>query len=122
MKKVWVLEGLVTKQQMEEDLKSFQDMRTKATTKIEIESCDTMIRLQEYRIDKYPEGRWLAYQGKTNYKQFCYDSKQTLRNMKKHNMQWRVVEGAIQDNATTWVGYKITKENEGVMKYLWATL
>ena len=107
---------------MEKDLQELYDMKEKAETTEQIDTCQEMIDIYQKKMDKNPEGYWLAYQGKTNYKQFCYCAHETLQNMRKQKMQWRVVEGAIEDKAQTWAGYETIKENTGVMKYLWATL
>lgn len=122
MKKVWILEGFISKEAMENELKSLYEMKTKAKLPEQIDACDELIRFCIDRIDKNPEGRWLGYQGKTNYKEFCYCAHETLRNMKKERMKWRVVEAFIKDSASTWAGYETIRENVGVMKYLWATL
>lgn len=122
MKKVWILEGFVSREHMEKELGGIVEMISKAKTKEEVDAVLEMEGMYKKVIEKNPEGHWTAWQGKTNYKQFCDCAKETLRNMRKEKMQWRVIEGAIEDEASTWVGYKIVKENNGVMRYLWATL
>ena len=122
MKKVWILEGFIDREKMEKSLNDLYDLEKKATTKDQIDSCLEMINIYEKKLHENPNGYWLAYQGKTIYKQFCDCSRQTLHNLCKDIAKWRVVEGSIEDGSKTWVGYKFVKENVGVMKYLWATL
>ena len=122
MKKVWILEGFISKEKMEKSLKDLYDLEKKATTKDQIDSCLEMIDLYEKKLHENPDGYWLAYQGKTNYKYFCDEAHSTMRNLRKDKMKWRVIEGSIRDDAKTWCGYEVVKENAGVMKYLWATL
>lgn len=122
MKKVWILEGFISREELDKQYEELLDLKADAKTAIEKAAMKEMTKIYKRSIEKHPEGYWLAYQGKTTYKQFCYDAKQTLRNMRKQKMSWRVVEGSISDEATTWTGYKFVKENSGVMKYLWATL
>ena len=122
MKKVWILEGFATREMMDKEMEELLKEIADVQTEVEKVAAKEIIKIHENAIRKYPEGRWAAYQGKTNYKQFCECAHETLRNMKKKNMQWRVIEGQIEDDAKYWVGYEPVKENPGVMRYLWATL
>ena len=124
MKNVWILEGFVTREQMDKSLEDLKKTVEKADTEeLKKVSVDWMETYQKI-IDENPEGYWLGYQGKTNYRQFCECAKETLRNMKKEGMEWRVVKGQIADDAQYWNGYKNNpvEVNDGVMRYLWATL
>jgi len=70
-------------------------------------------------VESTSEGRWIGFDGKTIYRQFCDVARASIR--RNPNAKFRVVEGEIEDNAKSWVGYKIVKENEGVLRYLMAT-
>lgn len=122
MKKVWILEGFISREKMEKNIDDLYDLKRKATSKEQIDACFEMIDIQERKLFENPKGYWLPYQGKTNYKHFCDEAHSTMRNLRKDGMKWRVIEGSIQDDAKTWCGYKVVRENNGVMKYLWATL
>lgn len=121
MKKVWILEGFISREHMDKELNDLYEMRNKASNDNELKVCDEMISLYSKSITKNPNGHWLGYQGKSIYRQFCDCAKQTLRYSKDVAEKWRVVEAEIQDDANTWIGYKVIKENPGVMRYLWAT-
>lgn len=122
MKKVWILEGFISREKMEEELEDLYTSRDLAKTEDQIKACDEIMSIHKKTILKHPEGYWVGYQGKSIYHQFCTCAKDTLRNMKDVIKKWRVVEAEINDDAQVWVGYKIVKENPGVMRYLWATL
>lgn len=122
MKKVWILEGFISKESMIESLNQILEMKESADTEDGIKACNEVETVYRNQIARYPEGHWLGYQGKVIYSQFCECAKETLRNMRNQNMRWRVVEATIEDHAKYWTGYKVVKENSGVLKYLLATL
>ena len=124
MTKIWVLEGFISKEIMEKSLNELYEMKANQTDEKLIKACDEAISAYKKRMDKNPDGYWLGYDGKIVYKHFCEEAKGTLRNMKDKKMKWRVVEGElIGETAKYWLNnYKPVKINEGVMKYLWATL
>lgn len=122
MKKVWILEGFISVNKINEDLDEWNELLQLATKREQIETCLEMIEIFENKLDANPNGYWLAYQGSTSYKQFCHFARSTMRNLRKDRMTWRVVEGLIEETAKTWQDYRTLKENVGVMKYLWATL
>lgn len=121
MKKVWILEKFVSIEKMQKSLSELLEMRKVNEGNDEaVKTCDEMIDCYKNRMEKNPEGYWLGYQGKIIYRQFCECAHQTMRNLKGE--QFRVVEAEINDDAKYWAGYKIVKENPGVMRYLYATL
>ena len=123
MKKVWILEKFVSREEMVKDLNGIFEMRDKAVIDRNdegVKACNQMADAMRDRIEKNPEGLWLGYQGKIIYRQFCECAHETMRNLKGE--QFRVVEAEINDDAKYWTGYKIVKENAGVMRYLYATL
>lgn len=129
MKKVWILERLIDKAGMEETLNDFRKMRDQAAEQGKEDVCksfDEAIKGLEKRINENPNGYWLGYVGRTIYKQFCFDAKEELRfwirDRKESSNNFRVVEGQIEDNAKEWTGYKVVKVNDGVRRYLLATM
>ena len=66
-----------------------------------------------------PDGRWYGFEGKVIYRQFCDVAKAAIR--RNPEGKFRVVEAEIEDDAKTWNGYKMTKVNDGVLRYLMAT-
>lgn len=121
MKKVWVLEKFVSVDEMQKSLSKLFEMREMNEGKEEaIRACDEMIAAYKKRMDANPDGYWLGYQGKTIYRQFCQCAHDTMRNLK--GSTFRVVEGEIADDAKMWLGYKVVKVNDGVMRYLYATM
>ena len=129
MKKVWILERLIDKAGMEETINNFREMRDQAAEQGKEDVCkafDEAIKGLEEKIIENPNGYWLGYVGRTIYKQFCFDAKEELRYLIKNRHESsdsiRVVEGQIEDNAKEWTGYKVVKVNDGVKRYLLATM
>ena len=123
MKKVWILEGFIGKDQMkqsEDDVKAMGAYFEKNGDVEEAENCKRVLAAVEKKHSENPDGYWLGYQGKTNYKAFCYESKQTMRELK--GRKFRVLKAEIEDDANTWTHYVNGVENEGVLRYLYATL
>lgn len=129
MKKVWVLERYVDKADMEKTLKELEEMiefcKSENANDEVIESCKKSYENYKVKMNNNPEGYWGGVAGKSVYKQFCYQAKDSLRYYlgEKHEdvSRFRVVEGLIEDSATMWINYKMTKVNDGVMRYLLAT-
>ena len=121
--KCWILEGFVTREQMERTLADNKALLAKAESENNanhIECAKVLVASAEKRIAESPEGYWLGYQGKSNYKTFCYYAQQTMRHLR--DMKFRVVTAEIPDDAETWWGYENPVENDGVRRYLYATL
>lgn len=122
MKKVWVLEKFRT----HDDLVANIEHGLEIADAVVLDKPDEAEHAQEFIAklkqiaDKHPDGMWVGWQGKTNYKQFCECAKESLR-LAKPGDKFRVVEGQIKDSATTWVGYTVVKQNDGVLQYLMAT-
>lgn len=115
MKKVWILEKFETHEEMVMYLGEYE--------KLLKDDSDEKLKLflEKYRnqVKENPEGRWVGFDGKTIYRQFCDVARDSIR--RNPNVKFRVVEGEIPDDAKFWVGYKFVKENEGVLRYLMTT-
>ena len=127
MKNVWVLEKYITVEEMKKSLMDLFEMRRAQEGNDEnIALCDQMIEAQQKKVDENPDGYWLGYEGKTIYKQFCSCAADFMRRhreeVKSGDWKLRVVKAEIEDNATMWPGYVNGVENEGVLKYLLATM
>lgn len=121
MKKVWILEKFET----HEEMVKFQNETIEMLESAKVNDADDAKVLEEF-VAKYnevirnnPNGRWIGFEGKSNYRQFCAVAKDTIR--RNPNSKFRVVEGEIREDAKFWVGYNFVKENEGVLRYLMAT-
>ena len=126
MKKVWILERFISKEEMEKsmnelyEIREFWDERDDAEAEAAIKTCDEMIVAYEKRMNANPDGYWLGYQGKIIYRQFCSCAHETMRYFKEG--LFRVVKAEIEDSASQWIGYKNPVVNDGVLRYLYATL
>lgn len=127
MAKVWILERYITAEDMKKSIDDLSEMYKVAEAKEDatdranaIKLVDEMIECERKTLDKNPNGYWLAYQGKTNYRTFCEVAKETMRNL--YGSEFRVGKADIEDNSWTWVGYKNFVQNDGVLRYLYATL
>ena len=127
-KKVWILERWIDNAEMVrtlEELKEYAEEAEKEGNDAVAAFKDAVVRYQE-KMRKHPEGHWLGQVGRFNYKQFCWDAKESLmfwlRKEGKKVDEFRVVEGYIADDAEYWVNYKVAKVNDGVKRYLLATM
>lgn len=122
MKKIWILEGYITRERMIESVKEAEET-LKNVAPEHVETAREMLAAQKKRLAENPEGYWFAYQGRTNYNVFCNDSRQTMRNLKERKMKWRVLKAEISETAKYWPGQYVNGiENDGVMRYLYATM
>lgn len=124
MKKVWILEGLVTPDKTKKSIAEVEGWKQEmiATNNSDgVEACERTIANLKKKLELFPNGYWLGYDGKIIYSQFCDCAKRTLKNM-KDKMQFRVVKAEIEDDAKVWTDYMNPVENEGVLRYLMATL
>lgn len=121
MKKVWILERFATHEEMTRDLKSYEEMfkELKVNHSDKVKDFELFISQFKKTIEENPNGRWVGFDGKTNYRTFCDVARSSIRISPK--AKFRVVEAEIRDDAKSWVGYKFVKENEGVLRYLMAT-
>lgn len=129
MKKVWILEKFENHEEM---LKILEDMKDMVEfTKSKDDCTDEVISAMNASVARYtqyiadnPDGVWIGLEGKTIYRQFCDVAKAAIRRNRKMNpeIKFRVVEGEIEDGTEYWLGYKMTKVNDGVYRYLMATL
>lgn len=122
MKKVWILERFITREEMEESLQDIINMR-EASEDVKLQSTyEEWVKSYVKKMEDHPEGYWLGSVGKSVYKDFCWEAKESLRYWKGRNKDFRVVEGEIKDSDKYWTNYIPVKINTGVMKYLLATL
>jgi hypothetical protein len=125
MQKVWILEIFRTREKMLEDIEETRSFRTKELTPEQIEFVDKLEAGQQKELDDHPDGYWTGTQGKCIYRQFCEVAKETLRyhlREKNDGSRFRVVKAEIADDAKYWPGYVNAVENEGVLRYLLATM
>lgn len=123
MKKVWILERHIGPEEMNESLNGLYEMRNAGMgDDVFVETCDRAIEIHKKRMEENPDGYWLGYEGKSVYRRFCECAHETMRVPKLRRSSFRVVEAEIPDAAKTWSDYKIVKVNNGVLKYLYATL
>lgn len=120
MKKVWILERYYTPEEcletannlkeIIEQIKSEGNVVEEEIHKIE-ESVKNLKELYSNR-----KGKWVGFEGKCNYEAFIQVAKEAM--LRNKNVEFRVVEGEINDNSTYWKGYKVKRINVRVMKYL----
>lgn len=121
MKKVWILERFETKEMLEESLARLQDLIADIEANDEVaKEVEKIITHTRNLIVENPNGRWHGIEGKSIYSQFCNVAKGTIKMFP--DVKFRVVEAEIEDDAHYWLGYRFVKENEGVLRYLMATL
>lgn len=125
MKKVWILEKFVSREEMLKSQKEnhFMVEMAKADNKYtaeQISSLEDFAASYDKVVENNPDGRWYGFEGKVIYRQFCDCAKNAIR--RNPDGKFRVVEGEIPDNSSMWIGYRFVKENEGVLRYLMATL
>lgn len=127
-KKIWILERYINSAEMAKALDEFKECAEEAEKEgnAAVEVFKNAVARYQEKMQQNPDGYWLGDVGRSNYKQFCWDAKESLRfwlkkEGKKAN-EFRVVEGYIEDGSKTWVGYKVAKVNDGVKRYLLATM
>ena len=123
MKKVWILEKFATHEEMVKQFEEYKAMvemeKSKGANAEDIALLEKFIANYEKMIENNPNGRRHGFEGKSIYRQFCDYAKAAIR--RNPDGKFRVIEGEIDDNATKWIGYRMVKENEGVLRYLMAT-
>ena len=127
-KKIWILERYINSAEMAKtlaELKEYAEEAEKEGNTALATFKNAVVRYQE-KMQQHPDGYWLGDVGRSNYKQFCWDAKESLKfwlkKEGKNTSELRVVEGYIEDNAKTWLGYTVAKVNAGVKRYLLATM
>ena len=121
--KVWVLEKFASPTEMIKTLIDMIEMVESSRNTCSAEDSqklDEGLDRFEDKIEANPSGFWSGFEGKTNYKQFCNVAKDAIE--RNPNAKFRVVEGEIDDKATTWTNYRLVSVNDKVLKYLHATL
>ena len=120
MKKVWILEKWVSREDIEEFVKLYRNMLNENP---DLDAVNTVADKYEADLaDPNYNGYWNGYVGRVKYTEFCIDARNYIARHRNSNDKLRVVTAYINDNATTWVGYKNAVENEDVFKYLYATV
>lgn len=122
MKKVWILEAFYSREEMDKSYKDILELLDEAIKNNNLEGIkagEEMRDAYKKTLEANPNGRWTGFEGKTNYKEFCYCAKAALR--RNPDKEFRVVKAEIPDDAKYWVGYINPEVNEGVYKYLLAT-
>ncbi len=121
MKKVWILEKFATAEEMvkvhAEYEEWFEDVKVNDPDKAA--RFEKLIENHKRMIEENPNGRWYGFEGKFIYRQFCDVAKAAIR--RNPDGKFRVVEAEIEDDAKYWTNYKMTKVNDGVLRYLMAT-
>ena len=121
--KVWVLEKFASPTELIKTLIDMIEMVESSRSSCSAEysqKLDEGLDRFEDKIEKNPSGFWSGFEGKTSYKQFCNVAKDAIE--RNPNTKFRVVEGEIDDKATTWINYRLVSVNDKVLKYLYATL
>lgn len=121
--KVWVLEKFASPTEMIKTLIDMIELVESSRSHCSAEdsqNLDESLDQFENKIEENPSGFWSGFEGKTSYKQFCNVAKAAIK--RNPNAKFRVVEGEIDDKATTWTGYRLVSVNDKVLKYLRATL
>ena len=116
MKTVWVLERKVPVQETVDHIKELREWNDPES--------DRVAAKLEAELAENPDGYWLGYVGRSNYRDWCWDAKDFIRRHKGTEFgkaPLRVVKAQIPDNSRTWVGYTNAVVNEGVLRYLYAT-
>lgn len=124
MKKVWVIENWIPVEKMQNNLnKALEDLeRVKADINSSaemVEAAEMLVTISQKILDDNPEGYWCGQIARTNYKDFCYEAKQSMYAHK--DWKWRVVKADIAPEAEYWWHYTNPEVNEGVLRYLYAT-
>lgn len=123
MKKVWILEKFASAEELAKTQADMEEMleAVKADDKSEIDipSVEMAVAKHKEMMLANPDGRWYGFEGKIIYRQFCDVAKAAIR--RNPDGKFRVVEAEIDDDANYWTGYKMTKVNDGVLRYLMAT-
>ena len=121
MKKVWILEKFTTHEEMVKVHAEYEEWfeDAKANDPDKAAHFEKLVENHKKMIEENPNGRWYGFEGKVIYRQFCDVAKAAIR--RNPEDKFRVVEGEIEDDAKYWAGYKMTKVNDGVYRYLMAT-
>lgn len=124
MKKVWILEKFASHEEMvknSEEMKMMVEMAKKNGTMKpeEITAFEIALANREKKVNENPNGRWYGFEGKIIYRQFCDVAKAAIR--RNPDGKFRVIEAEIGDDDKYWTNYKMTKVNDGVLRYLMAT-
>lgn len=121
--KVWVLEKFASPTELIKTLIDMIEMVESSRSSCSAEDSqklDEGLDQFENKIKENPSGFWSGFEGKTSYKQFCNVAKDAIE--RNPNAKFRVVEGEIDDKATTWTNYRPVCMNNKVLMYLRATL
>ena len=121
MAKVWILERFYSREWLLDKCAEYYKLgRDNADNRELFETITKVYDTFAKDLEENPDGMWCGFEGKTNYKQFCYCAKGAIRRNK--GVKFRVVRAEIADDAKFWLGYKNPVVNENVLRYLYATL
>ena len=120
MKKVWVLEKFVPVETTKKDIESLKKTYGDDKDPEIVEFLEKMVGVLQKSIDEHPEGHWVGYACKFNYRQFCQQAFEMIRQHRRDGFKFRVVKAEVEDDAGYWTGYKNSVENDGVLRYLYA--
>ena len=118
MAKIWILEKWQTPDEVKRSYSEVLELLPEG---------EESAKAREYAEAQIanPEGRWLGWEGKSAYKQFCNVAREALIRDKQmnRNSTFRVVEAEMPDGDKYWCSnYTVVKENAGVLRYLYATI
>ena len=122
MKNVWILEKWVTVDGLMDQRADLQKWMAEEDQRADLkETCQKVIEAIDKKMAECPDGYWCGWEGKTIYRQFCSVAKECLRRYDGKPDRFRVVKAQIEDDAKEWCDYVNPVENEGVLRYLYAT-
>lgn len=126
MKNVWVLERFVTVEDMKNHIADFKDIIAETENEENEDyrrTAQEMLENTEKQLEENPEGYWMGYIGKSNYKVFCNEAKDFMRRHENDLLKSgvRAVKVQIGDSEKYWIGYENAIVNDGVTRYLYAT-
>ena len=123
MKNVWILERFIPTDETVKHIEELKQILAGADTEENRETANKLISNLENQLSEYPNGYWLGYVGKSNYKDFCWEAKNFMQRHEDDLLKTgiRAVKAQIEDNAKYWPGYVNPIINDGVTRYLYAT-
>lgn len=122
-KKIWILERFYSREEDKKTLLQFEEMRDKFIGSNDEEMIEVFNRTIDNFNDillKYPDGHWVGFEGKIKYKEFCSCAKAAIR--RNPGVTFRVVKAEVPADSKYWNNYTNIEVNEGVLRYLMATL
>lgn len=124
-RKIWILEKFITPEAMEKHVKEMEDLKLHIEETTDdadtIKTANKMLNDARQTLENNPNGHWTGWAGKLNYKEFCRQAKECINF--DPTAKYRVLKAdEIDSNHQFWCGnYTNGIENEGVLRYLYAT-